>query len=326
MPGLRYYFIMNPGSRGGSSRRKFKKIFEILEEERIDYQYTITTSLPEIYSISRRANEEGYNIITAVGGDGTINEVISGFFKEDGTRISKAKLCVIYTGTSPDFCKSYGIPYKNIEKAMNSLLENKSREIEIGKITFTKERIDLKSGDPVDNLTSPAVRYFACCANIGFGAVLAEYSNSGIRKYLGDFLGTFFSMLRSLISYRSGRYLLKVDGIAQEVYNIHNISIGKTFYIASGIKVRNDLKEMKKHFYILTISNLTFFRIPKIIYGIYSGKQIRNSKIFNLSYGDKVEIAFSPVNSGIEFDGDPHGYLPCRIEPASDNIEIITGG
>ncbi|HDS09916.1 MAG TPA: diacylglycerol kinase, partial [Firmicutes bacterium] len=120
MPGLKYYFIMNPGSRGGSSRRKFKKVFEILDKEKISYQHTITTSLQEIYDLSRKANSDGYDVIAAVGGDGTINEVISGFFKEGGTRISKAKLGVIYTGTSPDFCRSYGIPYKNIKDAMNT--------------------------------------------------------------------------------------------------------------------------------------------------------------------------------------------------------------
>ncbi len=284
---MKYYLIMNPGSQGGRSEKEFKVIHNFLKQYDISYDYKITQSLEDAYTLSQNANKASYDVIIAVGGDGTINRVLNGFYRSDGTRISKAKFGVIYTGTSPDFCKSYHIPIK-IEEAVKALKMYEIKEIGIGRIEFEND-----------------VKFFACCVNIGLGASLANHANSGIRKLLGDYGGTFIALIRTLLRYKP--IDVKLNGCI--IKHVYNISIGKTFYIASGLKIKNELKSRDDRFYILTIQG----QIIKFMWKLYQGREV------SLEYKKDITIEGTEL---VEFDGDEGGVLPCRIT-AADNLDLI---
>ncbi|MFC1733448.1 diacylglycerol/lipid kinase family protein, partial [candidate division KSB1 bacterium] len=173
---MKYYLILNPGSQSGKSRKKFQKIFNHLNESGIDFQYHITISLHDAYFASKEANKKNFDAIIAVGGDGTINAVLNGFFDDNGNRTSTSKFGIIYTGTSPDFCKSYYIPLK-LDHAVNNIISCNTIKINVAKILLSSNEKDLLM----------QTRFFACCANVGLGAELARRANSGMRKYFGDF-------------------------------------------------------------------------------------------------------------------------------------------
>lgn len=321
---MRYFLIMNPGSRGGKSKRTFKRICAFLDKNNREYTCRITNSLADAYTLSVEANTKGYDVIVAVGGDGTINRVINGFYDSSCARISQAKLAVIYTGTSPDFCKSYNIPLK-IEQALEVLLEGKSKRIRIGKATYTSSFDKKLAGQPLSAADNTRVSYFACCANIGLGATLARKANSGIRKYLGDFLGTFVSLLQTLIVYKPSDLVFKWDGRRKELAKVYNLSVGKTPYIASGIKVKNVLTTKDENFYTLIVKNMGILDIPSVFKKIYRGKEFANSDVISLEYVGVLEVYGNNTNPELEFDGDPGGFLPCLLETAKDPLDLICG-
>ena len=310
---------MNPGSKSGKSRNKFKKIFRILDNSNIQYTYKYTEKLKDAYIFSMQANREGYDAIIAVGGDGTINNVINGFYNDEGRKISDAAFGVIYTGTSPDFCKSYTIPLK-LKDAVNTVIEGNKKKIKIGKIKFCSGKN--KDGVRINEVQNSVVKYFACCANIGFGASLAQKANSGIRKYLGDFLGTFISMLAILPGYNPGNYSADINGRMQIVKRCYNLSVGITPLIASGIKVPKK-NSMGNKFYVMGACNLKLKTIPGVIKKVYSGNPFENNENLWIDYTDKIEIVNNLNNPDVEFDGDPAGYLPCSIEFAKDDLEVF---
>lgn len=319
---MRYFFIMNPGSGGGKSEKKIKKILAVLDNMKINYDYKLTNCLEDACCLSLEANKKGYDVITAVGGDGTINRVINGFYDSGGKKISNSKLAVIHTGTSPDFCKSYCIP-QEINQALNTLFAGKSKRISLGKITYTPIYDKNLKGMPLKNCENVRTGYFACCANIGIGASVARAANSGIRKYLGDFVGTFVALLQTLLYYRTGSFTVSLDGERKTYGNVCNIAVGKTTYIASGIKVKNELSAVDDRFYNLIIKELGLTDLIGVIRKIYSGKRFVNSKTTSLVYAKAIEVYGSVSNPEIEFDGDPRGYLPCIIETAHDYLELI---
>jgi len=277
---MRYFLIMNPGSKGGKSEKKFNLIHRLFEG--YDCSYAITKTLDDAYLLSVKANAEGFEAIIAVGGDGTINRVLNGFYDNQGKRTSAANFGVIYTGTSPDFCKTYNIPI-DTEKAVQIILNGKIREIDVGKIEFTD-----------------GVRYFGCCANIGLGATLANNANGGIRKVLGDTLGTFFALVKTLIQYKPINF--SVNG--KELKHVYNLSAGKTYYVASGLKIAHELKSNDGRFYLLPLHG----RVIQNIYKLYTGKPMKN-----IEYACKIEIK---GEGKVEFDGDEGGKLPCIITNA----------
>lgn len=308
---MKYFLILNPGSHSGKSKKRFSRIFTLLNNAGIQYDYKITSTLEDAYTFSKEANLSNYDIVVAVGGDGTINNALNGFYDNSGKRISKAAFGIIYTGTSPDFCKSYGIPLK-LEKAVGILIKGKTRKIKIGKIELTTSK-------------DREVKYFGCCANIGLGAELARRANSGIRKYFGDFLGTFIALIGILFSYKPRNYEISSDSGNTTLTSIYNISVGITPLIASGIKVPEEFVSKGDSFYMLVARNLKLGNVIGVLNKIYSGKPFKKNEQLSIEHIKEIEIKAGEFNNEVEFDGDPHGLLPCKISLAEDMLEIIVG-
>ncbi|MDX1314509.1 MAG: diacylglycerol kinase family protein [Eudoraea sp.] len=320
---MKFFLIMNPHSRNGKSRRAFDTIFRMLKEANADFSYKIIDSIEEARYLSSKANLEGVDTIVAVGGDGTIRAVMSGFFDSEGERISHSSLGIIYTGTSPDFCKSYNIPIKTGE-AVNVLLEQKTIQIAVGRLACASENNISNNGTSLQKGNRNLNEYFGCCANIGLGASVARTANKGIRKYLGDFCGTLLSVLLAIARYKANTFSVVKDGKITEIGKMYNMSVGLTRNIASGIKVNNSIRAGEKRFYCMVVRGLNIVNTPRVLINAYSGKKFRNCKVHYLGYLNKIEVLGNHRNPEVELDGDPVGFLPCIIQPAKDLLHLIT--
>lgn len=309
---MKYFLVLNPGSHSGRSRKTFNRLFGMLEAEGIEYDYRETRSLDDARKISGEMNGKGQDAIIAVGGDGTINGVINGFYDHEGRRISQTKFGVIYTGTSPDFCKSYNIPVK-LDQAVSRLADPRVVSIPVGRITLSENTA----------AESPVVRYFACCANIGLGAALARRANGGVRKLLGDKAGTFLSLIITLFSYRANPFSRTMDGNIEKLERMQNTSVGLTPYIASGIKISQDPQQKPGTFYCMTVKDLKLKQLIPLINKVYAGKPFANTNYLSVAYCSEVKFDFNELNPEVEFDGDPAGYLPCTITLAKDPLDLI---
>ncbi|MCK9424261.1 MAG: hypothetical protein M0Q38_16870 [Bacteroidales bacterium] len=307
---MNYFLIINPRSRNERSRKRFWKILEEFRKTIGDFDYVFVSSYESIRTESEYANRKGYGIIIAIGGDGTINATINGFYDENGNRFSGARFGVIYTGTSPDFCKSYGIPLDE-KKAISLFIEPRNRRIRMGRIKFRN----------TTNLEITETRIFACCSNIGLGAEVAAVSNK-IRRYTGDFAGTLIAVLWNLATTRSRKMIVFMDGVAVEMPGVLNISAGRTKYIASGIKVPVGISDDDDRFYLLTAKNITMKSLPRLLYQVYTGI-ITSPEILELKYSRNVEIQSPGSKVSVEFDGDPAGFLPCSIDLSPDTIDLM---
>lgn len=284
-----YYFIMNPASRGGASKGMFAQIHREMTARGLCYHFDVTSKLEDAELLARHAVGTGYDVIVAVGGDGTINRVINGFYDSDGNKLSNTKLGVIYTGTSPDFCLSHGLPIRDIPGAVRALEKFQAKGIGIGRVRYM----------------DGSLRHFACCANIGIGPLLARAANSGIRGRIGDKAGTFLSLLRCLKGYKPTT--LTVNG--QELPHVYNLSVGKTRYVASGLKIDSDLSPLDQRFYLLCIQG----RILRSVANLYRGARLP------LCYAEEIRIE---GDAEVEFDGDAWGRLPVTVSNAPP-LEVI---
>lgn len=304
---MKYFLILNPRSRSGKASRLHQHILSEFGKTGIGFDYSFVHSFESIRRQSEFANLKGYDKVIAVGGDGTINAVISGCYDPSGKRISAAGMGVIYTGTSPDFCKSYGISL-NLEKAIQTCIHGKSRKIRIGKIVLTNQN------------QQEETRYFACCANIGLGAQIARMANAN-RKYLGDTAGTLTAVLSSLMNHKPATITLHADNETQNFDDLLNIFIGRTRFIASGIKTDSGMDDNDDRFYTITVRKPGLLQIPSLLRQVYSGK-IKPNHYLQKSFG-RVFVLSSSHPTKVEFDGDPAGYLPCSIELAPDPLELM---
>lgn len=303
----RYYLIMNPTCLSGRGRRHFDSIissFRELGETECHY----TSGYEDATSACSRAIEQGYNVIVAVGGDGTINEVLNGFFYEKD-HSSMAKLGVVHVGTSPDFNLYHKIP-TDIDEAIDVIGKGRAKKIDLGRIDFT----DIK-GEQV-------VRYFASNANIGLGPLVANKANSRHRKYLGDFLGTLVATLGSLMRFKPACLSVKIDGeAAVSLDDLINVTIGKDPYIASGMRVFHDIAPDDGRLYMLSVQKKGLLSLLAHIPDLYMGDFLKY-KGASLRYLKEITIE-SENESLVEFDGDTRGYLPAAITVVPKTMEVI---
>lgn len=124
---LKIKLILNPAA----GREKVKKVIpiikEIFKDRKVDFDMDVTQRPGEATYLSREASRNNFEIIMAVGGDGTVNEVVNGMME------SSSVLGVIPLGLGNDFAKAIGIPSK-LEEACQVLFNGAAKEIDVGRI------------------------------------------------------------------------------------------------------------------------------------------------------------------------------------------------
>lgn len=303
---MRYFLIYNPTSRQGKSRRNFGKAISILKNKGANFDYILTSKKDEAINLSKRVDKTKYDVVVAVGGDGTICEVITGLMSK--SEQERQKLGILHVGTSPDFNKYHNLP-TGIEESVEVLLKNKFRKIDVGKISYQNiSRTD-------------CVSYFGSSVNIGLGPSIASKSNGRYRKYLGDFLGTLSSTLVSLAGFNSIDLRLKMDGKNEELKDIFNLTIGKDPHLASGMRIPVEVKEDNGIMYMLAIKGKHKISLLGNLWRLYFG-DILDYEGADFKCCKDVEV-FNNENERLEFDGDVRGYLPAKIEVVPKSLEIL---
>lgn len=201
----RYKLIANPAARRGGARSAISKTLELLARRGASYDLELTAGPKEAGMIAR-ASCRGYDVIVALGGDGTVNEVVQGMV------FSGTPLGVVPCGSGNDFVKSLRIPPK-VEEAVEILLKGETRVIDAGRIN------DL---------------YFANGVGIGFDAAVAAASRgfrrmSGLPLYLA-------SLVKALGSYRPVPMTYTMNGqtLRQDVFIL---TIGNGTTCGGGFKL-----------------------------------------------------------------------------------------
>lgn len=124
--------IINPHAGDGYVEKNFKKFSDILTEKLGAFNHFFPETSQEATEKTRAAIKKGSTKIIAVGGDGTINSVVNGFFKKKGSLINPhAVLGIIPLGTGNDFCRSIGLSEDWIQ-SLDTLKNNNISMVDVG--------------------------------------------------------------------------------------------------------------------------------------------------------------------------------------------------
>src|SRR5215475_1247551 len=102
--------IVNPSSQGGKLGKRWPELADTIGRA-FPFDEAITKAPGDATRLAREALRAGAERVVAIGGDGTINEVVNGFFDERGAPIAPAaSFAVIPFGTGGDFRRSVNMP------------------------------------------------------------------------------------------------------------------------------------------------------------------------------------------------------------------------
>lgn len=170
----RYCVIVNPAAGKGAAMKALPEIKSILDTLGIDYDLKLTEYPGHAIRLTEDAYAGEFGTVVAVGGDGTVNEVINGMMQADKESSLLPNLAVLPVGRGNDFSFGMGVP-QDIESACKALANGNSRKIDIGLV---------RGGD------YPEGRYFGNGIGIGFDTVVGFEAAklpafiSGIPAYL----------------------------------------------------------------------------------------------------------------------------------------------
>jgi YegS/Rv2252/BmrU family lipid kinase len=189
--------IVNPRARGGAAGKLWPVINMLLKKTGLSFDYDIIQEAGQGIELARRAVEKGYNLVIAVGGDGTVNEVANGLVDENGK--GRATLGIIGAGTQNDIARMLNIPWDYI-RACQIFEGFKTATIDIGAVDYTFHN-------------QKARRYYINTAGVGFVADVIESSLPNFKlKAIGGGVPYAIGLMPRVMSLSNKDLLISIDG------------------------------------------------------------------------------------------------------------------
>ncbi|HEX4452667.1 MAG TPA: diacylglycerol kinase family protein [Kofleriaceae bacterium] len=293
--------VVNPHSQGGKLGKRWPELADTLARA-FPFDDVQTTGPGDATRIAREALKSGADRVVAIGGDGTINEVVNGFF-EDGVPIApEASFALIPFGTGGDFRRTAEIPLE-LADAAAVIAANQRKQIDVGKLELTQ-----RDG-------TRALRMFANIASFGVSGVVDRLVNDSGKK-LGR-LSFAFATARATWSYKNQRVELVFDGNVHDRVEatINTVAVANGKFFGGAMKVAPDAELDDGKFDVVAMGDFTFADLLKSGRRLYKGTHLAMAKV---STRRARIVEASPIDPSaiveLDVDGEPLGILPARFE------------
>ena len=128
--------IANPRAGRGRVGVKVPEIERVLKDAGLSCRIVRTARPGHATEAARDALQHGERFLVAVGGDGTVHEVVNGMLRDGQPIAADAVLGVVAAGSGCDFVRSFGLPGDPVQAARH-LAGDRVRCIDVGKVTVT---------------------------------------------------------------------------------------------------------------------------------------------------------------------------------------------
>lgn len=296
--------IVNPVSGRGEAAKAWDSVRVRLREP----SKTMQTSRPQhAVELAQQALQEGARTIVAVGGDGTISEVVNGFFHQDKLISEAACLAILPYGTGSDFQRAIRVPAA-AEEAAALIQTGRPRLIDLMKVRYTGPGGDWAS------------RYCINMISFGMGGIVASRVSKSA-KIFGGKVSFVLATIRTAITFGGTAVTIRVNGSKPIDANVTNVAVGNGQYHGGGMlacpgAVLDDG--------FLDVTLIRWMRLPELVRNLpllYNGEIHTHHKV--QSYRAKTVGAESREPTLIEIDGEAVGRLPVEITVLPRAMRIL---
>ncbi|MBX3215012.1 MAG: diacylglycerol kinase family lipid kinase [Labilithrix sp.] len=298
--------VVNPSSGGGATGRTFKTIRGAVERALGEVEVVMTERAGHGIDLAREGAVAGHPLVVAVGGDGTIHEVVNGLMQarsgDYGTKARDTELGLIGQGTGGDFRKTLGVEHR-LDRYVEALASGRRRAVDLGKFT---------GGGKADH-------HFVNILSVGMGGLVDRYVASASRA-LGGKAAYFGATLKALAAARLGNVRCTVthDGETKE-HRIRSfmIAICNGRFFGSGMKVAPMAELDDGTFELVALGATSKLGFALTSGSIYTGAHIGQPGTVHLR-GQKMKLELANQDARdvflLDVDGEPMGGLPLEIE------------
>lgn len=284
-------FLINPIS-GGKNKSRFPELAtKYLDKEKFHATYTFTEYQGHAYEIASEQIRNNIDIVIAVGGDGTINEVASAMDN------SGKSMGIIPYGSGNGLARSLHIPLSD-KKAILNLNNLRSTSIDSGSINGKK---------------------FFNMAGIGFDAHISALFASHTKRGMSGYVKT---TINEITAYLPQKYRLIIDGLEYQMdafmINIANSSqFGNNAHIAPFASLKDGLLD------VCITKPFPLYQFPILGYRMFN-KSTHRSKYVEIIKGRDIRIV-REFSGAVHLDGEPGEMGPelnISISPLSLSVLV----
>jgi len=234
----------------------------------------------------------GARLVVAVGGDGTVNEVVNGIAGVEGV-----ELAVVHRGTGGDFVRTFGIPHK-LEAALDVVRGTATREIDLGHASYVTWE------------GREETKWFANAASAGMSGAIAKRVNE-TGKAMGGKVSYAWSTVTVFAKWRNAQLTVKVDD-EQRSGPMYDVIVANGRFLGGGMKITPDAEPDDGRFDVLLIGDISKRDLVMTLPKIYRGTHLPHPKA-ELLRGVNVEID-APIPLPVQLDGEQPGTTPATFE------------
>ncbi|KAL7158804.1 hypothetical protein ABFS83_02G167300 [Erythranthe nasuta] len=307
-------FVVNPRGANGRTGKEWKKLLPFLRS-RLGSDCNICESLTSgpchAIDITREAIRDGADAVVAVGGDGTLHEVVNGFFW-GGKPVSShdqdahtTALGLIPLGTGSDFARTFG--WKNDpHDAIERISKGMRSRIDVGVING-------EGGEP---------HYFINVADVHLSAKAGYYASR--YKKFGN-LCYVIGALQAFFRHQNQDLRIKVDNGDWEVYSqVTALCIGNAKYFGGGMKITPNAHPSSTNFEMVVLQDFKWYDFVLKMHKLYNGTHLSVKNVSSRSASSiEIEEIVRSDSIFVQSDGEYLGFLPRKFSILPGAIEMI---
>lgn len=294
MPAL---FIVNPAARGGRGARAENAIREALGARGSNSEIAVTDGTGRAEALASEGTRRGLAPIVAVGGDGTVHEVVNGLLasRRDGAELDRETdapapaLGVLPTGSGNDFARTFGLT-ADIGSAVDRILDGPRVTIDAG-----------LSGN----------RVFVNAASVGFDAEVAGIvaRAGGLLRSSGPLLYPL-AVLRALPRFRVVPLRIDLDGRSLERRALLVAVANGPFY-GGGFKICPAADPTDGWLDVCVVGDVSVAGAVRLLPRLRAGAHVGASHV---EHYRAREVRIDATSAPTQLDGEPTGPAPAAFQ------------
>lgn len=285
--------IYNPTAGREAVRKKLPDLLERLEAAGYETSTHATTGEWDARRATKYAVQQGFDLVVAAGGDGTLYEVVNGMAEQ----AYRPALGIIPAGTTNDFARAVGIP-KDVDEAVEIIARGKKKAIDIGKVNQ---------------------RYFI---NVAGGGTLTELTYEVPSKWktmLGQ-LAYYVKGIEKLVLLKPTRMRIESRETCIDE-EIMLFLVANSHSVGGMNKITPDADLCDGYFDVIVAKKTTIPEFIRLATQAIRGEHLNDPRVIYFQTSELNVSADTDVL--LNLDGELGGTLPCYFKVLHKHIDLI---
>lgn len=306
---MKTLFVVNPTAAQGALEDAWTSLAKGLRGSIRKFDFGFTRGRGDAISMTREALKNGYEMVVAVGGDGTLNECLNGYFKKGRPLNKKAVLGILPFGRGSDTVRGLGLP-KDPKLAMKHLSGDGIRKLDVGRVCYTSSKGEVKE------------KYFINVANVGLVPHVVNWSHKS--PHLFGSMGAYvYGAIRGAFEFKAQEVYIKLDENEKLKTKLMNLVVANGMYFGAGMKIAPKAKPDDGYLDVILAKQMPVLSFLKHLPDLYTGNHL---KLKNVGLYRARSIQVIPVNPRqnllVELDGDTVGSLPATFDVLPNSLRF----